>query len=105
MNRENLTIYHGSRTRIEKPVFGMGNKHNDYGLGFYCTESMELAKEWACSEEESGFANQYSFDIKGLSILNLSGGEYHILNWLAILLENRYFRVNTDIAARAKSYI
>ena len=51
-----ITVYHGSPKIIEKPVFGAGNPQNDYGLGFYCTESVELAKEWACSVETDGFA-------------------------------------------------
>lgn len=104
MNKE-LVIYHGSTKVIDNPIFGYGNPKNDYGLGFYCTESIELAKEWACTEEESGYANKYSLDTEGLSILNLSDGNYNILNWLAILLENRYFRTNSDIATRAKEYI
>ena len=100
-----LIIYHGSTKVIEKPILGYGNPKNDYGLGFYCTQSIELAKEWACTEEENGYANKYNFDIDGLTVLDLSDGNYNILNWLAILLENRYFRTNSDIAARAKEYI
>ena len=42
-----LTVYHGSPVIIEKPQFGIGNPDNDYGLGFYCTETLDLAKEWA----------------------------------------------------------
>ena len=41
-----MIIYHGSKDIIEKPEFGKGNQKNDYGLGFYCTENVELAKEW-----------------------------------------------------------
>ncbi|MBP3577789.1 MAG: DUF3990 domain-containing protein, partial [Lachnospiraceae bacterium] len=37
-------LYHGSSNIIEKPVFGYGKKYNDYGLGFYCTDSIEMAK-------------------------------------------------------------
>lgn len=48
-----MIIYHGSKNIIEKPEFGKGNKKNDYGLGFYCTENVELAKEWACSNNET----------------------------------------------------
>ena len=65
-----ITVYHGSPKMIEKPVFGAGNPQNDYGLGFYCTESLELAKEWACSVETDGFANQYTLDLKDLSVLS-----------------------------------
>ena len=100
-----MILYHGSPNIIEKPIFGAGNVHNDYGLGFYCTESEELAKEWACTSEKSGYANQYKFDSNGLNVLNLTGGDYHILNWLAILLENRTFRVSSDVAGQAREYI
>lgn len=40
------TIYHGSNKIIEKPLFGFGKTYNDYGLGFYCTEVLDMAKEW-----------------------------------------------------------
>jgi hypothetical protein len=90
---------------IEKPIFGAGNPNNDYGLGFYCTESAELAKEWACSVETDGYANQYTLDLTDLSVLSLTGGDYHILNWLFVLLENRKFRIGGEVAKQAKSYI
>ena len=102
---DKLTIYHGSSKIIESPDFGTGNPHNDYGLGFYCTESMELAKEWASSTETDGFANQYQLNLTGLSTLSLTSGDYHILNWLSVLLENRRFRIDGAIAQQAKAYI
>ena len=43
-------LYHGSCDIIEKPVFGKGKRYNDYGLGFYCTDSLEMAKEWGVSQ-------------------------------------------------------
>ena len=46
--KQDLIIYHGSQQIVETPKFGIGKKYNDYGQGFYCTESIELAKEWAC---------------------------------------------------------
>lgn len=103
--KDKYTLYHGSNHIVEKPQVGLGNPHNDYGLGFYCTENIELAKEWACTEEEGGFANRYELDMAGLSVLSLTSGDYHILNWLAVLLENRSFRVKNEIAGRAKEYI
>ena len=42
-----MIVYHGSPYLVSVPMFGEGNPHNDYGLGFYCTEDLELAKEWA----------------------------------------------------------
>ena len=102
---EKIIVYHGSSKIIEKPILGMGNPNNDYGLGFYCTENEELAKEWACSAESDGYANKYSLDLTGLSVLSLTNGEYNILNWLFVLLENRQFRISGDIATQAKEYI
>jgi len=90
---------------IKKPVFGEGNPYNDYGLGFYCTHEMDLAKEWACTEESGGYANQYELDFSGLSVMHLSGADYNILNWLAVLINNRRFRISNDIAGEGKEYL
>lgn len=49
-----VTLYHGSVSVIEQPVFGKGNPHNDYGRGFYCAQSLELAKEWAVKKIATG---------------------------------------------------
>ena len=98
------TIYHGSENIIKVPLFGYGNRKNDYGLGFYCTESRDLALEWGSSEEKDGFANEYVLETDGLSLLNLSDG-YTILHWLSILLENRTFDLSNDIALQTKAYV
>ncbi|MBQ7366814.1 MAG: DUF3990 domain-containing protein [Spirochaetaceae bacterium] len=45
-----MTLYHGSERIVETPQFGAGNPRNDYGLGFYCTQHLELVKEWACQK-------------------------------------------------------
>ena len=101
-----MIIYHGSKDIIEKPEFGKGNKKNDYGLGFYCTENVELAKEWACSNNETnGYANQYEIDLSAYKVLDLREEKYSILNWMALLLKFRTFDVNTLISAEAKEYI
>ena len=84
MNK-NITIYHGSEKIIENPTFGGGRKNNDFGIGFYCTESKELAKEWAVSSLRDGFANRYILDTEYLNILNLNSPDYTILNWIAVL--------------------
>lgn len=73
-----MTLYHGSERIIETPQFGAGNPRNDYGVGFYCTQHLELAKEWACQKNMDGFANEYELDLLGLSVLDVSGAEYTI---------------------------
>lgn len=100
-----IDIYHGSVNVVEKPIFGEDKIYNDYGRGFYCTEHAELAKEWACSSDSDGYANHYKLDCSGLSVLNLNSSEYNILNWLAILLENRKFNVAEGLPQRAKDYL
>lgn len=47
---EFMRIYHGSENIIEKPEYGKGKTTNDYGRGFYCTESFDLAREWGLRE-------------------------------------------------------
>ncbi len=100
-----IDIYHGSVNIVEKPVFGSGKINNDYGRGFYCTEHIDLAKEWACASNIDGYANHYQLDRSGLKVLNLNSSDYNILNWLAILLENRKFNVSDGLPQRAKDYL
>ena len=100
-----ITIYHGSKQIVEVPTFGAGRKNNDFGLGFYCTESLELAKEWAVSSLQNGFANRYTLDTEYLNILNLNTPDYTILNWMAVLVEHRLFSIKTPVARRAKQYL
>ena len=98
-------LYHGSCSIIEKPVFGQGKRYNDYGIGFYCTDSLEMAKEWGVSHDKDGYANCYELDCDGLRILDLNDPQYCILHWLAVLLENREFDVPSALALEAKEYI
>lgn len=103
---ENLiTIYHGSPQIVEAPAFGLGRKNNDFGLGFYCTESNELAKEWAVTSLRDGFSNRYTLDTEYQRILKLNSPDYTILNWIAVLVEHRLFSIRTPIARRAKQYL
>ena len=102
---QKITIYHGSEQIVEVPTFGKGKKNNDFGLGFYCTESEELAKEWAVSSLRNGFSNRYTLDTEYLNILNLNCPDYTILNWIAVLVEHRLFTIKTPVAHRAKRYL
>ena len=100
-----ITIYHGSKQIVETPTFGEGRRNNDFGLGFYCTESNDLAKEWAVSALQDGFANRYTLDTEFLNVLHLNSPDYSILNWMAVLVEHRLFTINTPVARRAKQYL
>ena len=98
-------IYHGSDHIIEKPKFGYGKPYNDYGVGFYCTENPNMAKEWGVGIDHNGYANQYRIECDGLTILDLNTPDYTMLHWLTILLENREFDASAPLAAEAKEYL
>ena len=100
-----MIIYHGSKSIIKTPEYGKGKPHNDYGRGFYCTEYLDLAKEWACDDEGGGYANKYELDINDLNILDLNGSDFCIIHWISILLCNRTFTLDNDLASQAKEYI
>lgn len=98
-------LFHGSSEIIEQPIYGYGKAYNDYGLGFYCTDSLEMAKEWGVGKEQDGYANSYEIECEGLRILDLNSSEYCILHWLAVLLLNREFDVPSGLALEAKEYL
>lgn len=108
-------IYHGSVKIIEQPVYGAGRKDNDYGGGFYCTEDIELAKEWAAADERGGFVNCYEVEEAGMSFLdlqqmpeeksNFSAEERLVLQWMAVLLDNRSVRLGSPVEKKGKEYL
>lgn len=99
------TVFHGSEHIINTPEFGKGNLNNDYGRGFYCTKSNELAKEWACKNGKDGYANEYRIDLSELNVINLNRDPYNILNWLAVLTRHRTYWENGSISMNAKEYL
>lgn len=100
-----VMIYHGSPVIVKKTEYGKGKPHNDYGLGFYCTESIELAKEWSVNGKHDGFANKYSLDLSELKILNLSDKSFSTIHWITVLLMHRVFNLKNDIAKLGKEYL
>lgn len=100
-----MILYHGSSEIIQKPLSGKGKAYNDYGPGFYCTEHIELAKEWACRERKTGFVSSYELDIERCRILDLTDSQYSILNWMALLLANRRIRISTPVMKRGFEWL
>lgn len=100
-----MKLWHGSQKIIKAPQLGLGKVHNDYGQGFYCTESLDLAKEWACSRDVDGFANRYELDMTDLNILDLLSPQYSVMHWIALLIEHRSFRKDTAVAVGACEYL
>ncbi len=98
-----MILYHGSSTIVDKPLYGFGKVHNDYGQGFYCTEDIELAREWASQAPEGGFVNRYELDFEGMKVLDLS--KLKLVSWIAMLLDNRVIRYSSPIERMAADYI
>ncbi len=83
-------IYHGSDFIIEKPRFLLGNIHNDYGQGFYCSSNKALAKEWASRRNGHGYISRYKIRDDRLKILDLTKPPFdNVLYWIALLMNNR----------------
>lgn len=100
-----MKLLHGTDHIIETPDIAIGNPHNDYGMGFYCTKVDEMAREWACKKNSNGFVNVYDFDDAGLNVLNLLDGNHTVLNWIALLLQFRTFKLDSEIAMDARDYL
>ena len=82
-----MILFHGSEKIIKQPQHRVGNPHNDYGYGFYCTNEVETAKEWANRYTENGIVNKYSLDLRYLKVLDLT--KCSVLTWIALLLKYR----------------
>lgn len=85
----NIILYHGTPNKVVTPFFGGGDEKHDYGRGFYLTENIELAKEWAVCrpDDTNGWVHKYELDCEGLKILDFQ--EKNILSWLAELMKHR----------------
>lgn len=84
-----LILFHGTSEKIVVPTYGRGEKKHDYGQGFYLTESIDLAKEWAVCRpnEENGWVHKYQLEIAELKILDFQ--DKGVLSWLAELMKHR----------------
>lgn len=84
-----IILYHGSPNKVVVPEYGFGEGKHDYGKGFYLTENIELAKEWAVCrpDETNGWVHKYELDTADLKVLDFQ--EYNVLSWLAELMKHR----------------
>lgn len=84
-----IILFHGTSNKVVTPTFGLGDEKHDYGKGFYLTDSLELAKEWAVCipNDTNGWIHKYELDTDGLKILDFQ--ENNVLAWLAELMKHR----------------
>lgn len=87
--QDKVILYHGSPNKIVTPTYGLGEDKHDYGKGFYLTENLDLAKEWAvCNPSNiSGWVHQFELELTELSVFDFS--QHNILCWLAELMKHR----------------
>lgn len=91
-----IRVYHGSEHSEVVPEYGAGKPNNDFGKGFYCTENIEHAREWACKSNIPGFVHEYLVDTKDLKIIDLTSERFNCMEWLALLLRHRSFVSRTE---------
>ena len=85
---KNITLYHGTSEKNFEPRFGSGREYHDYGNGFYTTEDIEAANEWACQGRHgSAFVYVYELNANGLNLLSLD--ENDTLAWMSVLMTHR----------------
>ncbi|WP_434309734.1 DUF3990 domain-containing protein [Hominifimenecus sp. rT4P-3] len=84
-----IILFHGTPDKVIVPKYGGGDDKHDYGRGFYLTENMELAKEWAVCRpnDTNGWVHKYELDTDGLKILDFQ--KLNVLSWLAELMKHR----------------
>lgn len=101
LNQSKIILYHGNKNANMVHRYGIGDKNNDYGSGFYTTPNKELGKEWAMTSYtrgETGYVHTYELDKTGLNILNLT--ELDSLHWIAELLANRTINIERKEVTR-----
>lgn len=100
-----LTLYHGTPNKLVVPKYGGGDEKHDYGKGFYLTESLDLAKEWAVCRpnETNGWVHKYELKTDGLKILDFR--QYDVLAWLAELMKHRDASDSKRYRMLAKKFI
>ena len=89
MNLSDITLFHGSAAESVRPTFGLGDDRHDYGRGFYLTDDLDLAREWAvCRPEESnGWVHAYRLKSSDLKVLDFQ--RQGVLAWMAELMKHR----------------
>ena len=101
-----MILYHGSDKIIEKPIYGFGKNTNDYGIGFYLTKEMELAKEWASNDvRKDGYVSMYKIDESKLKVLDLDKVDDKVLKWIALLVNYRNIKNKNPIGIKGKEFL
>lgn len=86
-----MILYYGADRLVTKPIYGIGNPTNDYGLGFYLTPDKGMARLWASRFANGGFVISFNVPLEELKVLYLnSNTQEDILRWITILVSHRF---------------
>ncbi len=87
---EKVILFHGTPAETVVPTYGLGDEKHDYGKGFYLTEDIELAKEWAVCrpDKQNGWVHKFALELDGLRILDFQ--KLDVLAWIAELMKHRH---------------
>jgi hypothetical protein len=105
METASIELWHGSSHVIKHPEYGLVKPNNDYGRGFYCTRSVELAKEWACAGLDDGFANRYTLTTDGLTLPGPVPAALHHPELAGPAGRKPSFQPTTAVAAQGIEYL
>ena len=89
LNMPKTILYHGTADKEVLPTFGLGDDKHDYGRGFYLTEDVDLAKEWAVCRPDgtNGWVHKFELKTDRLKILDFQ--QKNVLTWIAELMKHR----------------
>jgi len=88
------TLYHGSVIPVPRPLARVGREDIDFGPGFYVTDNLEQASDWArikasAKDERCPFVSVYSIDIPESYHINRLQFYQYSVDWLDFISLSR----------------
>jgi hypothetical protein len=103
-NSNEIILYHGSNHQIKELDNRFGSANNDYGRGFYLTESKQLAREWDVLRSKGvSYINKYVLYMGELKILTIK--DKTTKEWISILMQNRVGNYRDTIQLAIDRYV
>ena len=90
-----MIVYHGSTVVVDTPLISKGRRNLDFGQGFYVTDIIQQAIDWATRPINHGkpqYLNSYTFDkevVKAAGYRSIKFDAYDD-RWLDFVLANRH---------------
>lgn len=88
-----IKVYHGTISKIEHPLVGIGRDNLDFGKGFYVTTIKKQARQWAEIKGRyhlvNGIINTYWFDDEALKLYRYKRFESYDKEWLNFIVASR----------------